>query len=148
MAKKTDADQKILDLIALAKKKKDAISKAEKPSWKTNCSFRFIPDSGTSFNLQVVSDVDILVGILAFLVAMRDGYSQASNILLGQATEFKWQGFSYDDWRSDLETRAFKIQIKKEKQELEMIEERLSKLISPELRQKLELAELEKMLNK
>src|SRR6478736_182514 len=133
MAKKK-TDQKILDLIAVAKKKKESIAKAEKPNWKTNCSFAFSFEGNVQrYNLQVLMDVNTLVLMLAFLQTMCENFDKANNVL-GLTESFKWHGFTYEDWKSDIETRITKLQLKKEKDALELIESRLSKLISPELR--------------
>lgn len=148
--KKAQADKKILDLITLAKNKKEGIAKAEKPNWKTNCSFTFDlnhvrGEMGSRINLQVVQETAVLVRILAFLIDMKAAFETAATIL-GSKEEFSWQGFSFSDWESDIKTRAFKIRIKKEKEDLDLIEQRLSKLISPELRAEIELEELTSML--
>lgn len=145
MAKETD--KKVLDLIKLANQKKEAISKAEKPQWKTNCSFGFNPDSGRRINIQVEADVSNLTTILGFLMGKADEFKKASEVL-GLKQEFKWMGFTLADWRSDIQTRVAKIQITSEKRDLETIEKRLSGLISPELRAQLDLEEIEKMLAK
>lgn len=145
MAKETD--KKVLDLINLANQKKEAISKAEKPQWKTNCSFSFDPESSRRINIQVEVDTYNLALILGFLLSKADGFKKASE-LLGLKEEFKWMGFSLADWLSDIQTRVTKIQITSEKRDLETIEKRLSGLISPELRAQLELEEIEKMLAK
>jgi hypothetical protein len=86
-----------------------------------------------------------LVGILGYLVTLEANYNEASN-RLGVSSTFKWSGFTLDDWQSDIQCRVIKIQITKKKQELEFLESRLDKLISPELRAKLELEEISQML--
>lgn len=147
MAKKTapDVDQRVLDLIETVKQKKAVIQKAEKPSWKTNCSFGYNPDGSFRVNLQATMDVSILISILGFLIRSKASFDQAAQEL-NQDVSFSWQGFSFDEWKSDIETRVIKLSIKKEKDNLEKLENRLNGLISPELRRELELAELEKEL--
>jgi hypothetical protein len=146
MAKKTD--KKILDLIALATKKKEAIGKAEKPNWKTNCSFSYshIENGSSRINLQVENNIPKLIHILAFLMAMSDSFIKGCNVL-GLNEQFTWYSYTLEDWQSDIETRITKIQLKKEKDSLEEIEKRLSNLISPELRAQIEMEELEKLLS-
>jgi len=147
MAKKQEADQRVLDLIELAKKKKEAIAKAEKPNWKTNCSFSKDEYGSNRINLQATTDVAVLIGILGFLIATKNSFDGAAK-LLNLDKEIICMGFSFEDWKSDIETRVTKLEITKEKKNLEIIEERLGKLISPELRKELELQELEKELSK
>lgn len=148
MAKKQEADKRVLDLIDLAKKKKEAIAKAEKPNWKTNCSFSKDEYGSNRINLQATTDISVLVGILGFLTLTHAAFLQAAILLGVPDQEFLWMGFSYEDWKSDIETRVTKLHITKEKKNLELIEDRLGKLISPELRKELELQELEKELGK
>jgi len=138
-------DKQVQDLMALVKKKKEEISKAERPNYKTNCTFRYNPETAQNINIQVCADVDQLVGILGYLITQEANYNEASN-RLGVSSTFKWGGFTLSDWQSDLQLRVTKIQITKKKQELEFLETRLDKLISPELRAKMELEEISQML--
>lgn len=142
---KAITDKKVLALIEKARAKKEAISKAEKSQWATNCSFSFYPDNtGTRVNLHVADEAKI-VHILAFLLRLTESYVKASS-LLGLDPAFKWNGYTFDEWRDDLITRLTKLHISKEKANLKKIEERLDKLISPELKKQMELEELEKEL--
>jgi len=134
-------DKQVLDLINLAKTKKSEIAKAEKPDWKTNCSFGYNPESSQRTNIQTVADVEVLISILAFLLIQKDGHENAS-VLLDVPSKFKWMGFTLEDWQADLKSRVNKIQISKKRKELDALEERLNKLISPELRTKIELEEI------
>ena len=140
-------DELVQELFNVVQAKKAEIAKAEKPSWETNCAFRYNKDSSASTNLQVCADVDELVHILAFLCDKRRGFDEAQKIT-GTSIKFKWLGFSFDDWATDVKTRIDKIQITNKKKELELLEGRLDKLVSPELKRKLELAEISKMLGK
>lgn len=137
----SNTDTQVLDLIKLAKTKKSEIAKAEKPDWKTNCSFGYNQESSQRVNIQTIADVEALVSMLGFLLIQEDGHAQASEIL-GVPSKFKWLGFTTNEWRADLQSRINKIQISKKKKELDILEERLNKLISPELRTKIELEEI------
>jgi hypothetical protein len=146
-------DKQVQDLVKLVKTKKAEISKAEKPDWKTNCTFGYVPDSPQRINIQTVSDVNTLVSILAFLLVQQESYDKAHDILHGvvsinSPSKFKWQGFTVEEWQSDLQTRLNKIQITKKKNELDELETRLNKLVSPELRTQLELEEITNILSK
>lgn len=142
-----NTDKQVQDLIDLVKSKKAAISKAEKPDWKTNCSFAFNPDSTQRYNIQTVSDIDTLVSMLAWVIAREDSHNTAAK-LLGVTSKFKWCGSSCDAWQSDIQSRVNKIQISKNKADLELLESRLDKLISPEMKAKMELEEITKLLEK
>lgn len=68
MTKEKTEDEQILELIQDIKYRKEKIAKAEKPKWKTNCSFSYTEGSRNSaINIQVCSDVVQLLKISAFL---------------------------------------------------------------------------------
>lgn len=140
-------DKQVQELFKVVQQKKSAIVKAEKPNWQTNCSFGYDKNSSSRINIQVLSDIDELTEILAFLLRKENSHQEAAAIL-GVESEFKWMGFTLQQWRSDIQTRIDKIQISKKKQELEQLESRLSLLISPELRAEMELEEITKILSK
>lgn len=139
-------DKKVQELFAIVQTKKAEIAKAEKPNWKTNCSFSYIKDSAARINLQVVADVEDLLSILAFLIEKNNSY-EAANKLIGTNIEFKWMGFTLEDWTADIQTRVNKVQITKKKKELETLESRLDQLVSPELKRQMELDDITKLLS-
>ncbi len=143
----TSRDKQVQELFKIVQEKKSAIVKAEKPNWQTNCSFGYDKNSSSRLNIQVLSDVDELVEILAFLLRRKEYHEKASTLLLTNS-DFKYLGFTFEQWKSDIQTRIDKIQISKKKQELEQLESRLNSLISPELKAEMELAEITKMLEK
>lgn len=141
----TEKDKIVDELFKIIQEKKQEISKAEKPVWKTNCAFRYSKEYSTSVNLQVVSDISELVSILAFLFEKESGYNKAKEFL-GVKEEFSWFGYSFSEWASDIKTRIDKIQIIDKKRELERLEERLDKLVSKERREELEIEAIKKQL--
>lgn len=141
-----EQDKVVQELFKVVQDKKASIAKAEKPNWITNCSFRYNKESSTATNLQVCNDVQELVQILGFLIEKKNAFDSAKKII-GISTDFKWCGYTLEDWSSDIKTRVDKIEITKKKQELEMLESRLDKLVSPEMRQQMELDEIKKLLN-
>ena len=142
----TEIDKQVQELFAIVQEKKAEISKAERPNWLTNCSFRYNKNSSESTNLQVCVDINELVSILAFVKEKSNSFNEAAKEL-GVKNEFNWFGFTYDEWKSDIKTRIIKIQITTKKKELELLEARLDKLISPELKAKLEIDEIKKLLS-
>jgi len=85
------------------------------------------------------------VDALAFLIRLEDAHAEAC-ARLGVTGKFEWLGFSVGDWESDFKTRIDKIQVKKNQEELETYEQALNKLISKEMREEMELAELTKKI--
>jgi len=144
-------DKKTLELIAQVKAKRAAIAKAEKPAYKTNCSFSYIEGNrGSATNIHVETDVKKLILMAAFLAERQGSYRNAALKLLGveNPPEFTWDGFTADEWIGDIKMRVMKIQISTEKKKLEALEDRLNKIISPEKRAELELAAIEEELGK
>jgi len=139
-------DQKVQELFQIVQKKKKEIEKAEKPNWLTNCSFGFDEYNGVRINLHTTTDVNLLAQIYAFLMRKEDDLNTAYKEL-GLDTKPNWLGFQFGDWKADIKTRIIKVQIKKEKDKLEVLETKLNNLISPELRTKLELEEITKLLS-
>lgn len=127
--------------------KKKEIANAEKPVWVTNMSFGFTEDVNSRINLQTVTSTKVLVSALASLTRAKDSFEAAAKAL-GTDIKFTWLGYSYEDWKSDIQTRLNKIELTKKKVELENLEERLNKLVSPEVREALELAEIQAALSK
>ena len=140
-------DKKVQQLFEVVQKKKEEIKKIEKPNWFTNCSFRPDADnSSQSLNIQTISDPNVLVLALARLETLKNGAEIAAVDLGVEGYKFLHLGFSFNDWKSDFQTRVAKIQISKKKNELSALETRLNSLISPELRAELELSAIEKEL--
>lgn len=162
MAKKTTTtDQRVLELLQSVKKKKELINRAEKPQWKTNCSFcaydnnltNNIYDKTDRVSIQAESNISKLISILGFILDKERSFTQAC-VELHQIDpdvnllnrEFLWMGFSSQDWISDISTRINKLQISTEKENLTKLEAKLDTLISPEMRRELELQEIENSL--
>lgn len=140
-----EKDKLVQELINIAQAKKAEISKAEKPTWLTNCSFGYDRNGSNKMNIRAVSDVDELVNALAFVIGKEKDITEANSIL-GTKTKLEWLGFSKDEWSNDFKTRIFQIQITEKKIELGLVESRLNKLISKEMRDQMEIDELSKIL--
>lgn len=141
------ADKKIQELFDVVQGKKREIEIAEKPNWKTNCSFRLNEETTNgSFNLHTVSDINLLITSLGRLKSIYQNSLIVAEQLGIKDYKFRWLGYSFEDWFSDFQTRINKININKKKEELQSLETRLNSLISPELRRELELKEIEKQL--
>ncbi len=142
---KPNKDQIIMDLQAQVAKQKEEIASIERPTWKTHCSYKRNMES--PLNLHTVQDPTQLVSALAHLNTMRDSYLGAAKELGLAKAEFKYDGFTVEDWKHDLSLRLAKINITSKKQKLEAIEKRLAQLESPELKEQRELEAIMKELN-
>jgi hypothetical protein len=137
-AKKTD--QKTLDLIKEVKARKAEISRAEKPNWKTNCSFSWVEGSSGAINIHVQTDIRLLISMAAHLHSKANGYLEMACILgVENQPPFTWNGYPTSEWIDDIKARIDKVQIATKKAKLEALESRLNMVISPELRAEMEL---------
>lgn len=135
-------DNKTIALIAEVKRRKEEISRLEKPNWKTNCSFSYTENSSQSTNLHTEMNVRNLLCMAAFLKEKERAYIEVAKELEVEAPPFTWAGYPVDEWLYDIKTRINKIQITSKKKKLEQLEERLNKIISPEKRAELELQDI------
>ena len=142
--KSNDTDQIVLELLKKVEEKKQQIGNAERPLWVTNCSFGYNPESNARINIQVARDLEVLVDIHAFLTSKYDAYNQSllDLKLTSKEAPFRYLGFTYDQWVSDIITRINGLRIKAKRDELAKLEERVNALVSPEQRRAIELAKL------
>lgn len=129
-------------LLVIVKTKRSEIEKLDKPSWLTNCSF---PMGGSNINIHTIADPVKLVELYSYVISMENSFSEAS-IDLGWKEALKINGYTSDQWKSDFKTRFDKLRIKIKEDELADYEARLIAL-SPEMKKRLELEEIERKLN-
>lgn len=141
----TNPDEVVNKLFAKLQEKKKVLESLEKPQFKTNLSFGFNTDSSSRTNIHTVTDTDVLVSMAAFLMERAKMHKEASE-LLEVKSEFKWLGFTLEEWLHDLKTRANKINIDAKRKEFKQLEEKLNSLVSPEQRRLMELEAISKAL--
>lgn len=131
-------DQKIQELFNVVQSRRSALEKDElalKGKWETTCSY---PMNGTFINLQTadkstIRQVAIHIKIQSFFGAQVDkelGIDESSLV----------NGFTVDAWLSDCKKRMAAINSREKKRELDDLEARLDKIVSPEQRREMELA--------
>lgn len=136
-------DVKVLKLIELVNKKQTEIKSISSYTYKTNCQFSYNENEKT-LNLQAINHIPDLYKIRAFLYVINTAYvDMAPDELKGS---FEWCKYPYVSWVLDIDNRINKLSIEKKKKELELLQGRLDKIISPELRAKLEIEAIEKEL--
>lgn len=136
-------DEKIQKLIDEVKKRKKEIEGIESYSFKTNMQVSTGLDKN-KVNLQVL-DLPSLIFSYTLLSLLAEKQLTIHKEF-GITDPVTLDGFTWDKWKSDISHKINKLQINKKKKELEKLEERLNKLVSPELRAQLELQEIEKEL--
>ncbi len=138
-------DGKITKLLKEVETRKAEIKSLENPRYKTNLTITMEPFI-TAINLNVL-DIRGLLNIKAYLGALKEQYDKLDASSLGtKYKEFIYSSFSYTDWVHDIDLKIGKILISEKKSYLATLEERLNKIMSPELRAMLELEEIEKEL--
>jgi hypothetical protein len=145
----SDLDKTTLDLIKDVENRKKEIASLKRPNYKTNCTFCWIEnDIKTFLNLHVVNDVEVLISIVAHLMSVEDYYLKAAKAIgVSKPQLKKWQGFLISDWIEDVKTRINVVSLSEKKRKLELLENRLDKIISPELKAKMELAAIQDELS-
>jgi hypothetical protein len=136
----TTHDEIVLQLEAKIKQKKEEISKAEKPFWKTNLAFSYF-DGGPVENLHTVTDIPTLVKYLAWIIQQHDTYIETCK-KLNITSKFTFRDYTLDQWSSDIQTKINRIQISEKKKQLTVLENRLNAIMSPDLRAKIEIEKI------
>ncbi len=136
-------DEKIQKLIDEVKKRKKEIEGIESYTFKTNMQV----STGLDKNKVNLHVLDLPSIIFAYtLLSLLAEKQLTIHKEFGITDPVTLDGFTWDKWKSDISHKINKLQINKKKKELEKLEERLNKLVSPELRAQLELQEIEKEL--
>ena len=139
-----DMDSAVLDLLKKVQVKKEEIKKAKtRPSWKTNCVF---PLPGGVVHIQTVSTTTKLIELQAYLNQQESAMKQAAEELEVEFDGTLCSGFSFDDWREDIKSRANQLLLNKKESELKELDERVNKLVSPDQRREMELKALMEIL--
>jgi hypothetical protein len=136
-------DELVQELIAVVQQKKDNIKKIQKPEWKTNCVF--YDRNGKMVNIRTISSVDKAAELVCDLVITKGAHEVAAK-LLNINLEFKYSGYSFDNWINDFKNICGQINIKEMLADLENDENTLNKLVSKEKREELELLALQAKL--
>lgn len=146
--KKLTVDEEVKELFDIVQARKLEIEKLEKPCWNTSTEFGFSANSlHDRVNVATVTDTRKIVDMLSFLLDRKDKTERAANEL-GVEYEFKWLGFTLDEWKEDFKTRVGQIKIKEKQKELQELEAQLDTIISPELKRQMKLEEIKKALGK
>lgn len=149
MAEQTKTmDELIEDLFKELNLKKEEVAKAEKPVFVTGGQFRYNEGISNTIDIMTIRDSRKLIEILVFLKERSKNYKEAASELGIDNPNFTWLGFTYDEWFNDLKIRSNFLNIAKRKAELADLEARLNRIVSPEQRAKMELAEISAALGK
>ena len=135
-------DDQIRQLYYTVKQKREEVEAAEaRPTWRTNCAFRFEADQNSKvYNLQT-ADKDTLLLIAGTLLYREEIYAKGVEAL-GVKSKFTWLGYSVEDWMTDLKLRMNKLELSTKKAELAKLEKKLNAILPESLRVQIELEEI------
>jgi hypothetical protein len=137
-------DDKIKTLLDTIKKQREELGAKPKASWETNGIFKF---SGSDhFNLNTVTDPEVLVRALAFLLEKQITTSEAAKRLGVESSGLKWEGYAIGQYEEDFKQRLEIIQWDAKKKLLQKTEKKLKSLVSEEARTEMELKDIEALL--
>ena len=144
--KELTPDEKVSLLFAKLAEKKAEVQKAERPMYLTGGNFKYSEYNGQSHDISTIRDTRKLAEILAFLIGKSKDLTEANSRLDLKDQQFTWFGFTLEEWEADLKTRANVINVSELRKQLATLEERLNKLVSPEMRARMEAEAIAKEL--
>ena len=139
-----DRDKTIQTLLTVIKQKREEIALIDKPRWETNCNFIYESGDGR-YNIQTISDPQTLVKLLGYVIKEKEAFDAGAKEL-GLALTFKISGYTVEQWTHDLKARLSKVNVSTKKKEMETLEARLNKLVTPAERERLELEDIMKSI--
>jgi len=134
---KSKNDQKILSLQKKIDQKKEALSKAQRFSPKTNCTLEF---EGERYNLNTQNAQSCMI------LAIRINVYRMSAKDLGITDPVIISGYSLDDWTTDLMAKLAHLQRRDESRNLRDMEDRLQTLLSEDTQTEIAIGDIEKEL--
>lgn len=143
--KNIDIDEAVIGLLQkVAEKKAQIKASSQKPNWLTNVTFGYNPETPERINIMTVTNQQKLVDIYSFLLSKEERYEQSCAELGLGDDKLLYMGYSFDDWKADLKTRAGQLLLEKRKQELDVLDKRVNSLVTAEQRREMELEALQR----
>lgn len=139
-------DLKIKELLEQIKKQKEELGVKPRITWKTSGIFSL--SNNLQVNLNVISDVQDLIEILANIIQFKD-YSKASLDLLGiKNYQITLNKIPIEEYIDDIKLKYASIEWNNKKKFLSETEFKLKELISEETKTEMTLEEISTLLNK
>ena len=145
--KTKSTDELVMELLKKVQRRKDEVKAAKKkPQWKTNLSLgRHAASSQDRVNIMTRTDPNEIIDWYIFLSQKEEGITKAAEEL-GLPADVSWLGYPITDWKEDLKTRAAQLSIEAKQREIEELDKRVNKLVSPDQRREMELTALQELL--
>jgi len=137
MSKQNTNDEKILQLKVQIKEKKGKLKGKKRFTPVTNCSIEI---DGIRLNLQVLNKeylIHLLVKLNSYLLSAVD---------LGLEDEYKFSGYSIDQWITDIKLKLDILKYEEEDRKLKDLERKLENMLSSEKKVALAIDEIESMI--
>lgn len=140
-------DTKIKELYyTVQNKKKEIEAISVKPSWVTNCAFRYEADfnypATTTINIQTVNDIDVLVNIAGWLTLQEERHTKGLEKLNLPSKPYTWLGYTVEEWVADISTRISRLSLADKKKELAILESKLKAILPPEFERELAMEDI------
>lgn len=141
-------DEAVMELLVKVEKKKAEVKAAKKrPQWKTNLSIgRDANSSQGRVNIMTRTDPNEIIDWYIFLM-QKEEYINRAAAELNLPPDLTWLGYPISDWKADLKVRAAQLSIDIKQKEIDELDKRVNKLVSPEQRRAMELEALQKLLD-
>ncbi|HEY4065166.1 MAG TPA: hypothetical protein VGM30_24860 [Puia sp.] len=139
MTTTSNQDELVQELLKKVQEKKKTLEEAVKPNWLTGGIFGFSANSAHDrSDIKLIVDTGKLVEMYGFLITRKEKADQAAKEL-DVVYNFKWLGFTADEWKNDIQARINQLQLHFKRSALADLESRLNAQVSPELRSAMEL---------
>ena len=137
MSKQNTNDEKIMQLKFQIGEKKKNLKTKKRFTPLTNCSIEI---DGVRLNLQVLNKenlIHLLVKLNSYLLSAVD---------LGLEDEYKYSGYSIDQWITDIKLKLDILKYDEEDKKLKELERKLENMLSSEKKVALAIDEIESMI--
>lgn len=140
----SNIDQQVRDMITKVNQRQEAVDAQRATvakSWTTTCAYRVRGSSSTinimTSNLEQIQEIGIDLQLFNWATEQLDAK-------LNYKFPQKTQGYTVDQWMSDLNKRIAKINLTEEESKLAELQKRLNQVLSPEERRRIEVEMLMK----
>ena len=111
---------------------------------KTNGKFKYNPHANWEERIFHIDDISKLIEISSFLISKQTGYVNATKVLeLNQYPEFKWMGYTVEEWVHDIKLRIEDISNSEKFHKLVSYKKQLEEYQSKEMKAAILLKEIE-----
>lgn len=122
-----------------------ALKDVESRAFRTNGQFRFNPGytGNAAIDIPRTKDIELLISVYSYLMVKDNQYNQAAEELgLSEYPVFKWQGYTWEAWKNDLQLRIDVVAHHEKREKLNKAKQQLSTFLTEEDRLEMTLKNL------